>query len=214
MMLLASSAMGRTLDPETLVSQVRDDMANLPVFKMILRRFGIGEDVLNSKLAATTFEMRSAIMDKLNEWSRLDTDESMGRNALPSIATLKRLGLISPDDENAAWGYLCLRTDMNVTEFVLREPERAASAAEGDVQTLASNLVTASESSAQPVADDALYEIIYRIVKSTGWRRCLVVADGGGVKVSEIPVATLLSDIYGGSLEGLVLAGVNAPDTF
>ena len=61
--------------------------------------------------------------------------------------------------------------------------------------------------------DSTVLDCVYRLVKVTGLRRCLVVADDRGVRVTEIPVKDLLQDLYQGALKGVVLAGVNAPDS-
>lgn len=214
MMLLASTVMGRTLDPDSLVKQVRDDMATSAVFKMMLQRYDIHQERLNSKLAGTPYDLREAILIRLNAFHRLDTDEAMGANALPSVATLQRMGLVLPNAGDPAWGFFCVRVGLRFNEFVLRHPERLASVSDGDVQTLAEELVDRFETASSAADKDAMWEIMYRIAKSTGWRHGLVVSDGHGVQASEIAIAELLSDVYDSSLQGLVLAGVNAPDPF
>ncbi|OYU88245.1 MAG: hypothetical protein CFE29_18090 [Bradyrhizobiaceae bacterium PARB1] len=214
MMLLASSAMGRTLDPDSLVEQVGHDMATMPVFQMMLERYNIRKDRLNSKLAGTPHELRVAILIQLNAFHRLGTDEAMGANALPSIATLRRMGLVLPEDGDPAWGFFCVRVGMRFTEFVLRHPERLASVSEGKVQTLAEELVDRFETASSAADKDEMVEIVYRIAKSTGWRHGLVVSDGDCVKATKIAISELLSDVYDSSLQGVVLAGVNAPDPF
>jgi hypothetical protein len=78
---------------------------------------------------------------------------------------------------------------------------------------LAAELVRLVEASLSPLDDETITDCVYRIVKVTGWRRCLVVADDRGVRVTEISVKALLRDRYEGTLKGVVLAGVNAPDS-
>lgn len=214
MMLLASTVMGRTLDPDSLVEQVRHDMSTSAVFKQMLHRYDIHEDRLNSKLAGTPYDLREAILLRLIEFHRLDTDEAMGTNALPSVATLQRMGLVLPNAGDPAWGFFCVRVGMRFTEFVLRHPERLALVSDGNVQTLAEELVDRFETASSAAENDEMMEIVYRIAKSTGWRHGLVVSDGDGVKATKIAISELLSDVYDSSLQGLVLAGVNAPDPF
>ena len=59
-----------------------------------------------------------------------------------------------------------------------------------------------------------MFATIYRIAKSTGWRRCLIKAENGVTTVSEIAVDGLMSDLYDKSLDKLVLAGVNAREKY
>jgi hypothetical protein len=213
MMVLAGSVFGRKLDQNSLVAQVRHDMASRSVFKMMIARYNVSEERLNSKLASTPSDLREAILERLNEWQGLDPEEAMASNGLPSIATLQRMALIEPNGP-AAWGYFSLRVGMTNYEFVLREPELAASAEAGRPDELAAELVRLAETSEDPATDDMVMSSIYRIVKSTGYRRCMVVSDGFGTKLSEIPVPAFLSDLYDKTLKNLVLAGVNAPDCF
>jgi hypothetical protein len=214
MMLLASSAMGRKIDPVGFAEQVRRDFASGGIFAMIVKKYDIKAEYLVSKLASTPAEMMEVLATQLDEWQRLDIGEMMASNHLPSISTLQRLGLIEPDKGDVAWGWFCFRNRcLAIYEYALHHPERMPPTESRTTDDLAAELVRLVEASLSPLDDETITDCVYRIVKVTGWRRCLVVADDRGVRVTEISVKALLRDRYEGTLKGVVLAGVNAPDS-
>jgi hypothetical protein len=213
MILLAGSAMGRAIDPSSFALQVRKDVAApTGVFPMMIKRFGINADNLLKKLQATPPELMEVLLAQLGKWLRLDIDEMMASNGLPSISTLQRLGLIEPDKGEVAWGWFCFRNGLSVYEFVLHHPERMPDTETRTTYELAAELVWLIDASPSPADDTMVWDCVYRIVKASGWRRCLVAVDDHSVKVAEIPIADLLQGRYEGTLKGVVLAGVNAPD--
>jgi hypothetical protein len=110
MMLLAGSFIGRTNAPISFAKQVRKDVAAPSgVFPMMIKKFDINADYLVTKLQAMPPELMEVLLAQLGEWHRLDIDEMIANNGLPSISTLQRLGLIEPDKGEVAWGLLCFR---------------------------------------------------------------------------------------------------------
>jgi hypothetical protein len=213
MMILAGAAMGRKLSAATLVDQVREDLARNPFFKMTAQRYGINQLHFISKLESTRLELREVIVKRLGDWCCLKTGEMMAANGLPSIASLQRVGLVIPKiGGDPAWGFFCVRTMTQTSEFLLRDVVQAVAVEETDLGTLASNLVMLVDAPQSRSNTDLVFKAIYRIVACTGWRRCLVLADDGIAKVSEISVEAFLNDLYSDSLNGVLLAGVNAPD--
>ncbi len=211
MQLLAASAMGRKVDAAGFADQVRKDVAAGGVFaKIVQDRFN--PEYLVSKLQSTPDEMMQVLLARLGDWQRLPIDEAMAINGLPSISTLQRLGLIEPDGA-AAWGRFCFRNQSKCYEFDLHHPERMPLSESRTTDELAAELVRRVEASPSPLDDETVWDYVYRIVKITGWRRCLAVAGDRGVRVAEIPVSHFLRDRYDGTLNDVVLAGVNAPDS-
>ena len=213
MMLLAGSAMGRKVDPVGFAEQVRRDVAaSSGVFPMIIKKYRINAEYLVTKLQATSPELMEVLLARLGDWQQLDVDEMMAENGLPSVSTLSRLGLVEPAGV-AAWGLVCLRHASAIYEFVLNRPERMRLAESRTADAVAADLIQLVEAAPSPLDDETVLDCVYRLVKVTGLRRCLVVADDRSVRVTEIPVKDLLQDLYQGSLKGVVLAGVNAPDS-
>lgn len=216
MMLLAASAMGRTIDPDSFAEQVcKDVAASSGVFPLMIKEHGINASGLVNKLRRMAPELKAVLVAQLGAWQRLDIDEMMASNHLPSVSTLARLGLVEPDKGDVAWGWFCFRNGLSVYEFVLHHPERMPDTESRTTYELAAELVWLIDASPTPLDDAMVWDCVYRIVRASGWRRCLVAVDDHSVKVSEIPIADLLQGRYEGTLgKGVVIAGVNAPDPF
>jgi hypothetical protein len=216
MQLIAGSAMGRVIDPATFAQQVREDVsASAGVFLMMVEEMtkeGINANYVPTKLKKMSDELVGVMLIQLQKWARLDRREMMGSNGLPSICSLQRLRLIEPDSGEIAWGWFCYRNHFSVYEFALRHPERMPETETRDTYQLAGELVWLIDASPSPENDPMVLDCAYRIVKRTGWRRCLVTVDDHRVKVAEIPIADLLQGRYEHTMDGVVLAGVNAPD--
>jgi hypothetical protein len=215
MMLLAGLSMGDEIDPMSFIDRIRKGAAATSgIVPVIIKIYHINVDYLVTKLQGMAPDLMPVLAKRLNEWQRLDVHEMMASNGLPSISTLARLGLVEPARGKIAWGWVCYRTMSAIHEYTLYNQERMPLIESRTKDELTAELVRLVKASPSPVDDETITDCLYRIVKVTGWRRCLLVADDCGVKVTEIPVKDLLSDIYDGSLKGLVLAGVNAPDSF
>jgi hypothetical protein len=213
MQVLAASAMDHEIDAASFADHVRDDLASGGVYAMMAQRYDVNAVRLVSKVRSTSAELTAVLLARLGDWKRLPYDESMGGNALPSICSLQRLGLAETEGP-PAWGWFCLRNGLKVFEFVLRHPARMPLAESRTMDDVAAELVRLAEASPSPLADKSVWDCVYRLVKVTGWRRCRLTVDECGVQVSEIPIADFLSDLYDGTLQGVALAGVNAPDEY
>ena len=167
---------------------------------------------LLSKLEHMSSETMVVLLVQLHRWWQLPGNEMTAHNGLPSICTLQRLGLVEPDDD-IAWGWFCFRDQSAWYEFVLHNPQRMPLSESRTTDELTAELVRSVETSPSPLHDETIWDLVYRIVKVTGWRRCLVVSDGGKVRVTEVPIHLILNDFYTRTLRKVTLAGVNAPDT-
>jgi hypothetical protein len=214
MMLLAGLSMGHEIDPMTFTDLIRKGVAATSgIVPVIIKKHDINKDYLVTKLQGMAPDLMQVLVKRLGEWQRLDIDEMMASNGLPSISTLARLGLVEPAKGEIAWGLFCFRNGLSVYEFVLRHPERMPETESRTTYELAAELVSLVDASPSPENDAMVWDCIYRIVRVTGWRRCLVEADDRGVRVTEVPVRDLLEGRYQHTLD-VVLAGVNAPDNF
>jgi hypothetical protein len=214
MMLLAVLSMGYEIDPMSFTDLIRKGVAATSgIVPVIIKKYHIKVDYLVTKLQGLAPDLKQVLVKGLGEWQNLDVTEMMASNGLPSISTLARLGLVEPAKGEVAWGWFCYRNLSAIYEYALYNPERMPTTESRTTDELAAELVRLVEASPSPMDDETITDCVYRIMKVTGWRRCLLVADDRGVKVTDIPVKDLLHDHYDGSLKGLVLAGVNAPDS-
>jgi len=216
MMLLAGLSMGNNIDPLNFVDHIRKGVAaSSGIIPRVIKQKKINAKYLVDKLQSMVPELIEVLVERLGEWQRLNIDEAMAYDGLPSISTLARLGLALPDKGDIAWGWFCFRNGSSVYEFVLHHPERMPETESRTTYELASELVGLIDASPSPQNDALVWDCVYRIVKASGWRRCLVAVDDHSVKVKEIPIAHLLQGRYDGTLEkGVIIAGVNAPDPF
>jgi hypothetical protein len=208
--LLAGSAMGRELAPETFAKRVRADMNSGEPFDLMITKFDINPDALLRKLDRLTPDQMEALLTTLRRWQALPLEESMGANSLPSICTLQRLGLVETLKGPVCWGVLYCRDGERVHENLVYHPEKIPATETEPVEDIAFDLVDEYRHG-EPGNAHALSTYAYRIHRATGWRRVLVVVDRGKVRVKEIPVAHLLESIYEGDLKDVVIEGVNAP---
>jgi hypothetical protein len=214
MMLLAGLSMGHAIDRVSFTDLIRKGVAATSgIVPVIIKKYDIKENYLVTKLQGMAPDLMQVLVKRLGEWQGLDIDEMMASNGLPSIDSLARLGLVEPAKGKIAWGWFCYRNLSAIYEYALYNPERMPPTESRTTDELAAELVRLVEASPSPMDDETITDCVYRIMKVTGWRRCLLVADNRGVKVTDIPVKDFLRDRYEGSLKGLVLAGVNAPDS-
>lgn len=183
----------------------------------IIRRRQVDVPTLIEKVRGLSPGACFAIADAQTQFKRLPLADAVGLNGCPSIAALKRLGMIATPD--AAWGFAVVNlVDHNFIECVMRhDPVALRLPKQGWSQDkLAKNAVTlARQLLSGAISDDnALFATAYQIALETGWR-FFRVQEGrkeSGTTIIQITPEQLAHDLSDGSLRDLSLRGVNAPD--
>jgi hypothetical protein len=185
----------------------------------IARRFHVDTAALIGKLQALNPGTLFAIYDGVTQLRCLPVHEAIGPNGFPSLAALRRLGLLEVQGA-PAWGLCVVRlADFSASEWVLRRSpaDLGLTFSSHPVEDLAKSLVAFEHAmrsgDVDPDRDAAGYGLAYSVAIQKSWRHFRVEEDKDGcVVVREISRASILEDIHNGSLTGLVLEGVNAPD--
>lgn len=217
MMLVAGLSMGiATTDPMSFADQINARVATSSgIVRKTIKRHKIDAGWVVTRLQRLTPAEMEVLLVQLFRWQCLDVREMMASNGLPSVCTLARMGLVEPAEGDIAWGWCCFRNGSTVYEFILHHPERMPQHENRTTYELAAELAWLIDASPSPLDDAMVLDCVYRTMKASGWRRCLVTIDDHGIKVAEVSIADLLHDRYEGTLEdGVVMAGVDAPDVF
>jgi hypothetical protein len=208
-------------DPSQVTHTVTQAVSNNAMVGAIARRYKVDTATLISKVGRLHPGAQFAIQDAVMQIRRLPMDEALGLNGFPSLAILRRIGLLATQGP-AAWG-LCsvqLSNFSNFTEFVLRRDPQNVGLKESSngVDELARAIVAYTramvDGEVDPDKDVAGHGLAYSIALKTGWRYFRVdEQEGGEARVVQISRETILSDVHDGSLQGLTLEGINAPES-
>ena len=187
-------------------------------------RVKVEPEALIDKTRRLTLGAKRALEDGVTQLQRLPIQEVIGPNQLPSLVVLRRLGFVSVEGP-AAWGFCVVshlrrkEGSLGHNEFVLRRSPGAVGIKQSSdsADDLARQLVSVSRRlfTAPSAEVDALsFAIAYKIAVKTGLRRFRVdeSEDGASARIVELAPRDLEEMIHEGSLQDLVLAGVNAPE--
>jgi len=199
---------------------VAQAVAHNAMVSAIARRYKVDTAELILKVVRLHPGAQFAIQDAVMQIRRLPMEEALGLNGFPSLAALRRFGLLAIQGP-AAWG-LCsvqLSNYSNFTEFVLRRDPQNVGLKESSysVDELARAIVAYTramvDGEVDPDKDVAGHGLAYNIALKTGWRYFRVdEQEGGEARVVQISRETILSDLNDGSLQDLTLEGINAPE--
>jgi hypothetical protein len=186
----------------------------------VLRRCRVDGQALVSKVQALTPGALFALEDGLTRFRRLPFREQLGINGLISVPTLQRLGFVATGGP-PAWGICVVCVDeRNYLELILRLPLQSVKVGKPtkSLDALAADLIAQGHVSMEGAFNNKhdleCYRLAYLIAAKTGFRRMRVEQlDDKPAKVIELSTEGLRSDLDDGSLEDVVLAGVNAPDS-
>jgi hypothetical protein len=207
-------------DPSQMTHTVTQAIAHNAMVGAIARRYKVDTAALISNVGRLYPGTRFAIQDAVIQLRRLPIQEALGLNAFPSLAALRRIGLLATQGP-AAWG-LCsvqLSNYSNFTEFVLRRDPKNVGLKESSygIDELALAIVgytrAMMDGEVDPDKDVAGHALAYSIALKTGWRYFRVdEREGGEARAVQISRETILSDLHDGSLQDLTLEGINAPE--
>jgi hypothetical protein len=207
-------------DPSQVTHTVTQAVARNTMVGAIARRYKVNTADLISKIGRLHPGAQFAIQDAVMQIRRLAISEALGLNGFPSLAVLRRLGLL-PTQGPAAWGFCSVQLSnySNFTEFVLRRDPKNAGLRESSygIDELARAIVGYTramlDGEVDPDKDVAGYGLAYSIALKTGWRHFRIdEQEGGEARVVQISREAILSDLNDGSLQDLILEGINAPE--
>lgn len=185
----------------------------------IARRYSVDTAALITKIQRLTPGALLAIHDTMLQLRCMPMRELMGLNGFPSLAALRRVGLVEVQGP-PAWG-LCIvqLADHSFSELVLRHNPTDLGLADSkrSINDLARALVEFERSMrggpVDPDNDAAGFGLAYAIAVQNGWRHFRVEENqDGGFNVVQISRDAILQDLQDGSLRDLTLEGINAPE--
>jgi hypothetical protein len=216
MQLVAAALLGGVEDAAQIPAAVAIAAKSNSVIANMARRYSVQIPTLVAKLDAARPATLLAIAYGMMRFRKMRPTEMLGPNALPSLATLRRLGLVKASG-HAAWGLCVVQlSDYRTCEFVLRDDPRGLeldSASHGldDIAAAIVGLATALIDG-DVENDVAGFGLAYTMALLTGWRHFRVQDREDAASVVQISREIILKDLYDGSLNGLVLQGINAPE--
>lgn len=191
-------------------------IANDPLCGHIAKLYSVDIPKLNSKLETLSPGALFAIQDGLTQLRCLPFNEIIDPNGFPSLAALRRMGLLKVQGHQA-WG-LCFVKLLNhsVSEFVLRyDPTNMAlNRSSHALDDLTRSMVTYTRSmlagERDPDKDAAGFGLAYSIAVETGWRYFRVEEHkGDNAIVIQVPPDAIQHDE---TFSDLAFEGLNAPE--
>jgi hypothetical protein len=206
-------------DPAQIAHTVTQAVARGAMVRDIASRYNVDTAELISKLQRLHPGAQFAIKDAVVQFRRLPMNEAWGLNEYPSLATLRRLGLLATEGR-VAWGFCSVGlASFSVSEFVLHRDPSSLGLRDSShtIDELARAIVGYTRAmlggEVDPANDDAGFALAYSIAVKTGWRYFRIdEREDGEACVVQISREALLDDIEDGSGQGLVLEGINAPE--
>ena len=191
-------------------------ITNDPLCDQIAKRYSVDTAALNAKLKTLSPGALFAIQDRLTQLRCLPFNEIIEPNGFPSLAALRRLGLLKVQG-HPAWGLCFVKLlDRDASEIVLRRDpsDMGLGRSSRDLDDLARSIVTYTRSMLtgehDPDKDAAGFRLAYSIAVETGWRYFRVEEQkGGSAVVIQVPADAIQHDE---SLSDLAFAGLSAPE--
>jgi hypothetical protein len=207
-------------DPMQIPQVVTESVRKAGYVREIARRYSVDADGLIAKMQSLSAGGLFAIHDAVLQFKQLPFGESMGLNGFPAPGALRRVGLLEVEGA-AAWGLCVVRLSNYAShELVLhRNPlDLSLGSTSLTVDELAQRLIGCVKVSAvgkiRPEQDVVQFSLAYRLAIAKQLRYFRVQEDeAGNISTVEIKREHLISDMHDGSSEGLVLQGINAPET-
>jgi hypothetical protein len=217
MQAIVASLFGGAVNSARIPTMVTSAVKSDRTIQRMISRSGIDIGRLVTKLNALPPPVLLAMQQAMSLYRAMSNTEMVGPDKLPSLATLRRLGLVKSTGA-AAWGLAVVQlADWRVCEMVLRQdPKRLGidglpysldDAASGLVELVRSLL----DGEVVPNEREVAFGLIRLIALHTGLRYFRL-EERNNCAVVEIPREHLLEDLYRGELGGLVMEGINAPE--